>query len=205
MEVITPVKVNYDEIAMRVFVESINLLGGLKKVVEFRNLTWVPSLTEAAYAIVMKKIGMKTDSEIAKELGITEQTVKNILHAEAEEVEKYIKGEIDKVDEHVAGGLAKLAFEKLKQEDRLETITELSHSETKTIEEVFDIEILWAFRVLKSLKGLHFPAEKEQLEERLRDIEIKGKSISQLLDKIEYPVKSPAELLHKLKEASEQG
>lgn len=203
MEVIAPVKAEYDEIAMRVFVESINLLGGLRKVIEFRNLTWVPSLAEAAYVVVMKHIGMKTDSEIARELGITEQTVKHILHAEAGEVERYIKGEVEKIDEHVAGGLAKLAFEKLKHEDRLETVTELSHAETRTIEEVFDIEILWAFRVLKSLKGVHFPVEKQELQERLRGIEIRGKPVSELLERIEYPVKSSAELLHRLKEASE--
>ena len=37
------------------------------------------------------------------------------------------------------------------------------------------------------------------LEERLKGLVIKGKKIEEILEKLEYPVKSPAELLHGIK------
>jgi hypothetical protein len=63
--------------------------------------------------------------------------------------------------------------------------------------EVLDID--WAVHVLAKIRGLDFPAEKEQLLARLSGAVIKGKKMEEILEKIEYPVKSPAELLHKIK------
>jgi len=122
MEVIAkPKGGDIDKMAEKVFFESIRQLGGLKKLIEYRNLTWLPSLAEAAYVIVLKNEAMKTYKEIAQELGITEQTVKNIATADEEEVIKYIEGEIEeRPKEHIAGGLAKLAYKKLKEEGKLE-------------------------------------------------------------------------------------
>ena len=116
MEIIrAPIKkLDADSLAEKVFQESIRILGGLKKLLEYRNLTWLPSLAEAAYVIILKNEMLKTSKEIAKELGITEQTVKNILNADEKEVEKFLKGEIEKIDEHKAGGIAKLAYKKVK-------------------------------------------------------------------------------------------
>lgn len=109
-----------DKMAEKVFYESIKILGGLKKLVEYRNLTWLPSLAEAAYVVVLKNEAFKTYGEIARELGITEQTAKNIANADEEEVRKYLEGELeDKPREHIAGGIAKLAYRKLKDEGRL--------------------------------------------------------------------------------------
>ena len=117
MEVISsPVeKIDVDALAEQVFQESISILGGLKNLMEYRNLTWLPSLAVAAYVVIMKEEMMKTHKEIAYELGLTPQTVQNILRAKAEKVEKYVKGRAEKVDEHVAGGIAKLAYEKIKK------------------------------------------------------------------------------------------
>ncbi|AGK62208.1 putative regulatory domain protein [Archaeoglobus sulfaticallidus PM70-1] len=115
MEIIKKVDSGIDEMAEKVFMNSIKILGGLRKLIDYRNLTWLPSLAEAAYVIVLRNEGMKTYREIAEELGITENTVRNIVNADEKEVEMYIKGEIEKVDEHVAGGIAKLAYKKLKQ------------------------------------------------------------------------------------------
>ena len=122
MEVIAkPKGGDIDKMAEKVFFESIRQLGGLKKLIEYRNLTWLPSLAEAAYVIILKNEAMKTYKEIAQELGITEQTVKNIATADEEEVIKYIEGEIEeRPKEHIAGGLAKLAYKKLKEEGKLE-------------------------------------------------------------------------------------
>ena len=97
MEVINTAvrEIDVDALAEQVFYESINILGGLRKLIEYRNLTWLPSLAEAAYAVVMKEELMKTHKEIAFDLGLTPQTVQNILRADAQEVEKFIKGEIE--------------------------------------------------------------------------------------------------------------
>ncbi len=114
MEVIKGVGIDYDGMATEVFLEAIKILGGLKKLIEYRNLTWVPSLAEASYVVVLREVGLKSESEIAEELGITRQTVRNILRADPDKVLEYLesgeKGEV----EHIAGGLAKLAYSRIK-------------------------------------------------------------------------------------------
>ncbi len=186
-----------DRMAEKVFYESIKLLGGLKKLVDYRNLTWLPSLAEAAYVVVMRNEALKTYGEIARELGITEQTVKNIASADEEEVRRYIEGQLDeRPKEHIAGGIAKLAYRKLKEEGRLDTEeVEIRHEEM----EVLDID--WAVHVLARIRGLDFPASKSELKERLEGMKIKGKEIGEILEKLSYPIKSPAQLLHEIKTA----
>ncbi len=196
MEVIAkPKGGDIDKMAEKVFFESIRILGGLRKLIEYRNLTWLPSLAEAAYVIVLKNEAFKTYKEIAKELGITEQTAKNIATADEEEVKKYIEGELEeRPKEHIAGGIAKLAYRKLKEEGKLdEDEVEIKHDEI----EVLGID--WAVHVLTRIKGLDFPVDKDRLMERLKGLVIKGKNAEEILEKLEYPIKSPAELLHKIK------
>ncbi len=118
MEVIAkPKGGNIDKMAEKVFLKSIEMIGGLKKLVEYRNLTWLPSLAEAAYVLVLKNEAFKTYREIVEELGITEQTAKNIVNADEEEIKKYLEEGLEKPKEHIAGGLAKLAYKELKQKE----------------------------------------------------------------------------------------
>jgi len=199
MEVIKGVNVDYEELATKVFIETIRILGGLKKLIEYRNLTWVPSLAEASYVIVLREIGLKSESDIAKELGITRQTVRNILRADPEEVLRYLESGEKEGGEHVAGGLAKLAYSRIKLGEPIE----LTLEEREALEEGLNLELLWAMLTLIRVRGLDFPVGKEELAERLKGIVVRGKPVEELLEKIEYPVKNPAELLHKLKVASE--
>jgi len=193
MEIITKAKGgSIDEMAEKVFMESIRILGGLKKLVEYRNLTWLPSLAEAAYVVVLKNEAIKTYGEIAEILGITEQTAKNIATADEEKVKKYLMGG-EKPNEHVAGGIAKLAYKTLKQKGELEKI-EIKEEEMKAL------GIDWAIHVLVAIKGMNFPVQRETLKEKLHGIKIMGKDAKEIIEEIEYPVKSPAELLHKIKE-----
>jgi len=203
MEVIArPKGGNIDKIAEKVFWEAIRMLGGLKKLIEYRNLTWLPSLAEASYVVVLKNEALKTYREIAEFLGITEQTVKNIATADEEGVKKYLEGELEKrPKEHIAGGIAKLAYRSLKEHGRLdENEVEIKQDEIEAL------EIAWAVLTLARIKGVDFPADKETLKERLEGIVVKEKGkefkIEELLEKIEYPVRSPAELLHKIKVAA---
>ncbi len=196
MEIIAkPKGGNVDKMAEKVFLECLNILGGLRKLVEYRNLTWMPSLAEASYVIVLKNEAFKTYAEIAKELGITEQTAKNIATADETKVKKYLEGELEKPNEHVAGGIAKLAYKKLKEEGRLDEEEVVIGNEEM---EVLDID--WAVHVLAKIKGLDFPVGKDELMERLKGMIIKGKKIEDILESLEYPIKTPAELLHKIKE-----
>ncbi len=114
MEVIEKKTESLDAMAEKVFLEALGIAGGLKALVQYRNLTWLPSLAEAAYVVVLKEEAQKTTAEIAAELGITQQTVRNILSAKEEAVKEFLKGERDRASEHIAGGLAKLAYRRLK-------------------------------------------------------------------------------------------
>ncbi len=192
---------NIDKMAEKVFMEALSILGGLKKLVQYRNLTWLPSLAEAAYVVVLKNEAMKTYREIAEFLGITETTARNIATADEEKVLEYIEGELEeRPKEHIAGGLAKLAYNRLKESGKLYEDEEVIIGNREI--EVLDID--WAVHVLAKIKGVDFPAGKEQLMERLKGMVIKGKKIEEILDKLEYPVNSPAELLHGIKVNLEQ-
>lgn len=184
-------EVDVDTLAEQVFQESINILGGLRKIIEYRNLTWLPSLAEAAYAIVIKEELMKTHKEIASDLGLSPQTVQNILRADAKEVEKFIKGELDKVDEHKAGGIAKLSYERVKREKRI----------TMKEKELEVLGVDWAIKILTRLRGTDFPLDKEKLIEKLKGVVIKDKNFEEIAEKMKFPVNSPAEVLHQIKES----
>ena len=116
MKEVKPVETNIDELAMKVFLKTIEIAGGPRKLIEKRNLTWVPSLLEASYAVILQKNG-KTAEEIAQFLGIGSQSVRNILRADPEALKKKLQETLEEegkeIKTHVAGGLAKLALEQL--------------------------------------------------------------------------------------------
>ncbi len=118
---ISPTEVNPDDVAMQVFLQALNLVGGPRQLVEHRNLTWLPSLMESAYVVVLSEQFHKTIAEIAEFLGITEQTVRNILRADSEHILEIIekaRGEKE-IKIHIAGGLAKRAYTLLKEKKAL--------------------------------------------------------------------------------------
>lgn len=95
-----------DEMAMGVFLKALEIAGGPRKLIEYRNLTWLPSLLEAAYAVVLREEFMKTEDEIAQFLGLTRQTVRNILRADPEALMERLSGELRQRGPraHIAGG-----------------------------------------------------------------------------------------------------
>ena len=187
-----------DELAFKVFIKAIEILGGPRKLVEYRNLTWVPSLMAASYAVVLRDKKMMTTEEIAEFLGLSTQTVKKILSADPEAVMKKIRGEVEELDDHTAGGLAKEAWRRIKEGEDIHIALE---SMRKTLEAVEAPP--WAVLVLKRIRGLDFPVNgPEELKERLKGIEVNGKPAEELVEKLNYPIRSPAELLRELKRAS---
>jgi len=118
MKEVKPVEKNIDEIAMKIFLKTIEIAGGPRKLIERRHLTWVPSLIQASYAILLHENG-KTAEEIASFLGTGTQSVRNILRADTEEVKKKLEKSMEEDEEiktHIAGGLAKLAYKEIKEE-----------------------------------------------------------------------------------------
>ncbi len=112
--------VDVDQRALEVFLKALEILGGPRKLIEFRNLTWLPSLMSAAYTVVLSEEMHKTEDEIAQFLGIGRNSVRLIRRADPEKVLQRIQGELtaegSALKEHIAGGLAKLAYEQLKEQ-----------------------------------------------------------------------------------------
>ena len=68
---IKPVEKDIEPLVTRVFLKSIDIVGGLQKLAEYRTLTWLPSLARAAFVIVLREEYLKTEDEIAQIVGIT--------------------------------------------------------------------------------------------------------------------------------------
>jgi probable regulatory domain-containing protein len=96
---VKPVEVDVDAKALRIFLKSIEILGGPRKLVEMRNLTWLPSLMAASYAIVYAKDKNYTAERIAEILGLSKQTVQNILRADPEALKARIEEALQEEEE----------------------------------------------------------------------------------------------------------
>jgi probable regulatory domain-containing protein len=200
MAILTPEEIrefDIDAMAIRVFLKSLELIGGPRKLIEYRNLTWIPSLMEASYAVVLQDMANKTEAEIAEFLGSTRQTVRNMLRAEPELVLKKLEGELEEKTPraHTAGGLAKLAYKEIKE--GRENLTIFFHLLQVASE---SLGVFWPVEILKRMKGADFPLGKEELLERLKGLKVKEKNIEEILEKLSYPVKSPADLLAQIRE-----
>lgn len=111
-----------EQLATKVLLKSIELLGGLNKLAQHRNLTWLASLARACIAVVLKEEYLKSEESIAGYLGISSATVRNMLRANVEAVKKKLE-DLDKLSEeekgelktHTAGAVAKLAYEMVKE------------------------------------------------------------------------------------------
>ncbi len=199
---VEPVEEDVDAKVMRVFLKSIEILGGPRKLIEHRNLTWLPSLMMASYAIVYSKEKLYSAEKIAEILGATKQTIQNILRADPEVIKEKLQSLAEEKDEekktHNAGALAKLAYQEiLEGRDEINIAIEITKQTAKSL------GADWAFHLLTKIKGTDFPVSKEDLKSKLQGMVIKGKNIEEILEKLEYPIKTPPELLHKIREALE--
>lgn len=196
---------DFDDLVARVFSKAIDLLGGISKLATFRTLTWLPSLARAVLTIVLKEEYLKSEEEIAQKVGITKNTVRNILRADPnlalEKIEKLEElAQIEKdLKVHTAGGIAKLAYKLVKQGEDARVLVNFSSS---VLEDIFKtLEIPWAYMVLKRIKGVDFPIEnKDAIAEKLEDVTYKNIKLKDVLPFLTYPIKNPAELLKEIKE-----
>jgi probable regulatory domain-containing protein len=115
---VTPQPPDIDQRALRVFLKAIELVGGPRQLVELRRLTWLPSLMEAAYAVVLAEEHHRPAEEIARFLGVSSAAVRHLLRAPEAAVLERLRGEEpSEHNVHIAGGLAKLALEALQREE----------------------------------------------------------------------------------------
>ncbi len=188
-----------DPLAIRVFLKALELVGGPRHIIQYRNLTWIPSLLEAAYAVVLSSEYEMAPSQIAQELGITDQTVRNILRADVEATKAKLSDELQnkQLKVHIAGGLAKWAYNEIKQGN------ESIHFLEAVFQDVMEIlEVAWPIEVLWRIRGSKFPLTRDDLAQLLKGIEVEGTPIEVLLDKLPEAVANPAELLRELKRAA---
>lgn len=196
-----------EQFAGRVFFKCIDLLGGLNKLALFRTLTWLPSLARASFVVVLKEEYLKTEDEIAKHVGLTRNSVRNIVRAkidiEPEKLEEFLEEEKGKGKDlkiHIAGSIAKLAYKLVKEGEESQILLEFSRKISQ--DAIYEFDIPWAYLVLKNIKGLKYPINsKDQLVEKIGEIKLpNGVEIKDILEKLKYPIKNPSELLHEIKE-----
>jgi predicted transcriptional regulator len=60
--------------------------------------------------------------------------------------------------------------------------------------------INWAVDVASRLKGAQFPMYEDEARNRLRGLTIKGLDVGSILEGVDFPVDTPAILLHRLSE-----
>ena len=206
---ILDVKINDNEVkylAERVFFKSIDLLGGLNKLAEYRTLTWLPSIARASFAVVLKEEFLKTEDEIAEFIGLTRNTVRQILRADPnlalykiEHIDELTSEEKKQLKVHTAGGIAKLAYKYVKSGEDSETVMEYCRQISQ--EAVAQCDTPWAYLVLKNIKGIKYPIiDSKTLEDKIGHLEIKGIKATEIVNNLHYPIKNPALLLKEIKE-----
>lgn len=195
-----------EHLVNRVFFKAIELLGGLNKLAEFRTLTWLPSLARAAFVMVLKEEYMKTDEEIAYKVGLTKNTVRNILRADPElalqkikAMEELVSEEARELKVHTAGGIAKLAYKEIKEGRDAQILLQYASGMAEDLARGLDIP--WAYLVLRKTKGIKYPISfPEELKEKLGGIAIKNVPAEEIINSLQYPIKTPAMLIHEIKE-----
>ena len=198
---IKPVEQDIEHLVTRVFLKAIDIIGGLQKLAEYRTLTWLPSLARAAFVIVLREEYLKTEDEIAEYVGISKNTVRQILRADPQlalykiqHMDELSPEERKQLKVHTAGGIAKIAYKLVKEGEEPKIFEYYCAITTEAL------EVPWAYLLLKKIKGTHFPVKSpEELLEKVKGLTIKGVPAEEIIKNIEYPIRNPAELLHKVK------
>ncbi len=187
---------NVEALALRTFLKGIEILGGLQNIIERKGTNWLPSLFIACYTVILKEECMKTEQEIAQQLSITLQTVKNILRSEPIRILESPDEEEKEMNLHTLGSVAKVAYRLVKGgSDNLLLSLEFSKDLAKAL------DITWAYLILKKLKCSDFPIESpEDVKEKLKKVYIKGRLAEEVLEELDYPINTPVELIKLIKD-----
>ncbi len=205
MKEIKPVSAaeNIEAMVLRVFLKTIDLVGGPRTLAERRHLTWANSLMSSSYIVVLREEALKSVEEIASFLGLTTVTVQNVLRADPDLALKKVRQaeEGEDIRVHVAGGLARKAYQLVRQ--GLEEPRVLQYFLESFVELV---GAPWAWAVLQAVRGVEFPIEDAAaLLERMRGLTLQERPAEELLERLDYPIATPVELLRQLKHQLEEG
>lgn len=107
-----------DQHAMQVFLKSLEMLGGMRTLVENGQLEWLPQLVESSYALVMVNEQRKSVDEIADFLGVTKGDVTGMIEAPTQAATVRMKtAPLDEPHlDYAAAGVAKSAYQVLRKE-----------------------------------------------------------------------------------------
>jgi len=196
----------FEDLVARVFSKSIDLLGGIVKLAEYRTLTWLPSLARATLAVVLKEEYLRSEEEIAQKVGITKNTVRNIIRADPQlalekikRLEELTEEEAKELKTHTAGGIAKLAYKLVKGGEDAKVLVNFSSAVLEDMMKT--LEIPWAYMVLKRIKGTNFPiTSHEVLQDKFSDVTYKETKLIDILANLQYPISTPAQLIKEIKE-----
>ncbi len=61
----------------------------------------------------------------------------------------------------------------------------------------------WPIQVAKLTSNLDFPLSKDEACEKIIGIAVKGEDIGQIMNRLDYPIESPADLMDKISRATE--
>ncbi|MBC7328376.1 bacterio-opsin activator [bacterium] len=195
-------------LATRVFMKTIDLLGGLSKLADYRTLTWLPSLARASFAVVLREEYGKTEDEIARTVGLSRNAVRNILRANVDLALKRL-GNLEELSAenkkdlrvHIAGAIAKLAFEEVKQGKEANFLLAFAADMLRQVAGI--LEVPWVTELLNRLKDARYPIEKsEDILPLVEDMEVKGEPMKGIVEKLTYPIHNVASLVEEVKKAS---
>ncbi|MCS6876557.1 MAG: bacterio-opsin activator [Aquificaceae bacterium] len=198
-----PEESEFEALLLSVFLKSVEVLGGFSKLAENKTLSWLPSLIKAVYCVVLKEEYFKDEEEIAKRVGLTTQTVRNLLRSDVsiafeklKSLEELAEEEDKELKVHTAGGIAKLAYKLVK-----EGYDEKSLSLKYCKKVAYAVDVPWAYMIMRRLKTEDFPiSSPDGISERFVNVYILGRRAEEVFQELDYPINTPLELLHKIRE-----
>lgn len=78
---------------------------------------------------------------------------------------------------------------------RAEQVWQMARTTTRSVN--------WAVDVASRLKGSQFPLEEGEARERLEGVKVKGNDINGILDRMKFPIATPAEMLRLISEGAD--
>ena len=61
----------------------------------------------------------------------------------------------------------------------------------------------WPIQVAKLTSNLGFPLYKEEAIDRIKGVDVRGEDVGQIMDRLDFPIGSPADLIDKISRATE--
>lgn len=186
-------KEDLSSLALKTFLKAVEILGGFEELIQRDRLDWLSPILKACYVIVLSEEGQKGEEEIAELLKLSKQTIRNILNSGVHLLQL---DQVKDIKPQTSGAVAKLAYKLVKD----------GYEESKLLEEcsfmvAYALDVPWAYLLLRRIRGVEYPLkDPNSIVDKVDGIVIRGRPARDVLMEIDYPVKSPVELLRRIKE-----